>query len=237
MASYTFVPDSVLEPGDPIRSVDIIAIKDNIEHYAENNGTTTVFTTSGTWTKPATVKRVKVTVVGGGGSGSRSTGSATGGSGGGCAIKWINAASISGNVTVTVGTGGAATSSTANSSQAGSAGNTSSFGSFCSATGGQAGATSISLSNCIGGVGSGGDINLTGGEAKVSGSTAAKSGGDSFFGEGGLSNMETANGTTALSGFGFGSGGGAVGVNTGLINITTTSGAGANGIVIVEEYY
>lgn len=30
MSTWTNVPDSVLEPGDPIRSVDIIAIKNNI---------------------------------------------------------------------------------------------------------------------------------------------------------------------------------------------------------------
>jgi hypothetical protein len=73
MAEYTNIPDSSLEPGKPIRSVDIIALRDNIEHYAENNGTTQVFTSPGTWTKPATVKRVKVTVIGGGG-GCASTG-------------------------------------------------------------------------------------------------------------------------------------------------------------------
>lgn len=35
MAVFTIVPDSVLEPGDPIRSVDIIAIKDNPIAIAE----------------------------------------------------------------------------------------------------------------------------------------------------------------------------------------------------------
>ena len=35
MAVWTNVPDSVLEPGDPIRSVDIIAIKENPIAIAE----------------------------------------------------------------------------------------------------------------------------------------------------------------------------------------------------------
>jgi hypothetical protein len=35
MATWTNVPNSVLEPGDPIRSVDIIAIKENIIALSE----------------------------------------------------------------------------------------------------------------------------------------------------------------------------------------------------------
>ena len=85
--------------------------------------------------------------------------------------------------------GGGANSSTA--------GNTSSFGAYCSATGGQAGYT--------GGVGSGGDVNYTGG----SGSATGYSGGGgvaNYFGNGGSGGVGTASGQGAASG---GGGGGA----------------------------
>jgi hypothetical protein len=212
MASYTNVPDSVLEPGDPIRSVDIIAIKDNIEHYAENNGTTNVFTSPGTWTKPATVQRIKVTVVGGGGGGGRSApGSSGGGGGGGASIRWIPAPSIPGPVSVTVGAGG---SSAINST--GGTGGTSSFGAFLSATGGGGGANP----GIGGGAGNGssGDLNMRG-SSGYSFADARGRGGSSIYGG------ETLSGIGAL----YGGGGGSAS------NPTVTNGA--SGFVIVEEFY
>jgi hypothetical protein len=99
-----------------------------------------VFTSSGTYTVPAGVTAVKVTVIGGGGGGggasrgnsATSQGKASGGGGGGCAIEWITGLTPSDNIAVTVGTGGAGGVGASN----GTAGGTSSFGSFCSATGG-----------------------------------------------------------------------------------------------------
>jgi len=206
MASYTNVPDSVLEPGDPIRSVDIIAIKDNIEHYAENNGTTNVFTSPGTWSKPATVQRIKVTVVGGGGgklSGPIPAGNFASGGGGGSAIKWIPAPSIPGPVSVTRGAGAS-----------GSNGGTSSFGAFCSATGGIRGTTV----GGAGGGGSGGDLNISGGPG-APGPTGAP-GGPSILGAG-----STVSQNGGLHGGGAGPG------------PAPAALAGGNGVVIVEEFY
>jgi hypothetical protein len=101
------------------------------------------FTAPGTWTKPASVKFVKVTVIGAGGGRTETLPSTInfGGGNGGGAIKYIPGPSIPGPVAVTVGAG-----------VSGGTGGTSSFGAFCSATGGNAGAGS-------GGAGSGGDVN------------------------------------------------------------------------------
>ena len=141
-----------------------------------------VFTSSGTFTVPAGVTQVKVTVAGGGGSGgnARSTSTPTprgtnvgsayggGGGGGGVTIKYVTGLTPGGTVSVTVG---------------GSSG-TSSFGAFCSATGGgtaAAGVGNSSTAGGAGGTGSGGDINITGGVGRsansIVGTTTGSGGG------------------------------------------------------------
>jgi hypothetical protein len=128
-----------------------------------DQGQAVVFTSPGTWTKPATVKRIKVTVVGAGG-GATGIG---GGGGGGAAIKWIPAPSMPGPVSVTVGAGSTGP------------GGTSSFGPFASATGG--------LDRSSGGVGSGGDLNITGGggNSATTPTTSFARAGSSILGGGG----------------------------------------------------
>ncbi len=67
-----------------------------------------VFTSSGTWTKPTGITKVKVTVTGGGGGGGAGSGNWNakgGGGGGGTAIEVIDVSSVS-TVSVTVGSGG-----------------------------------------------------------------------------------------------------------------------------------
>ena len=91
-----------------------------------------VFTANGTFTIPAGITKVRVTVVGGGGGGSIG-----GGGGGGTATKFISGLTPGGTVSVTVGTGG---SGAGWLTSAGS-GTTSSFGAYCSATGGTGGFT------------------------------------------------------------------------------------------------
>jgi len=172
-----------------------------------------------TWTKPADLKAVKVTVVGAGGNGGASTpspGSAGGGGGGGgAAIEFIPAPSIPGPVAVTAGPG------------------TNSFGPFCSATAGSTGGSSASGAvGGGGGAGSGGTFNVTGGAGGPNDISAVTGGqgGPSVLGGGGAGANPGSNGA-AGGNYGGGGGGGARGpaVNTG--------GTGAPGIVVVEEFY
>jgi hypothetical protein len=124
-----------------------------------------VFTSSGTFTVPTGVTGVKVTVIGGGGGGGNATKTSTsgnpsvggGGGGGGCAIEYVTGLTGGSTVAVTVGAGGTAAG----------AGGTSSFGAYCSGTGGAAGG-SVSGAGLFGaggagGTGSGGNLNLSGG--------------------------------------------------------------------------
>ena len=201
-----------------------------------SNYAMTTFTAPGTWTKPTGLKAVKVTVVGGGGAGGSApaTPSAVsaiasgGGGGGGTAILYISAPTIPGPVPVTRG----------------AAGGTSSFGAFASATGGTAGATAGANTfggGGGGGTGSSGDLNIGGGGGGggyVGGNTPALggTGGSSTLGGGGEAVVRTSPGTqNGIAGKLYGGGGsGAVKLNTGP---GSTGGAGAAGVVIVEEFY
>jgi hypothetical protein len=109
-----------------------------------------VFTTSSFWMVPAGITKCKVTVVGGGGGSYQSydvSGYNPSTGAGGTAIKIITGLSPGLSITVTVGTGGRMDISP---------GGTSSFGAYCSATGG-------AVSGNGGGIGVGGTININGG--------------------------------------------------------------------------
>jgi len=198
-----------------------------------------VFTSSGTFTVPTGITKVKVTVVGGGGGGGGWAGSyaqnGIGGSGGGTAIKIISGLTPGGTVSVTVGTGGAAGGTGATSR--GGTGNTSSFGAYCSATGGAGGYNaSQSGGNApagVGGSGSSGDINLNGGGPSWGVNPGGCNegwniGGVSFLGTGGINNSA---GTDQSPIYG---GGGAGASLSGASVSATGMQAGATGIVIVE---
>ena len=118
---------------------------------------TTSFATAGaaTWTKPARCTKVIVKVVAGGGGGS---GHCESGGAGGYSEKVIDVTAVS-TVAVTVGAGGAATGYYAAAPQGG----TSSFGAYCSATGGYGANQNASHTGGHGGVGSSGDVNFLGG--------------------------------------------------------------------------
>ena len=139
------------------------------------NGQVQMFVSSGTFTVPLGVSRVRVRVWGGGG--------CDGGSGGGFALKEIDLGSTT-SVPITIGQGGtAATSPLFN-------GGSSSFGAYVSATGGNGqGGTA--------GTGIGGDINHSGGtgSANVGGGGAG-----SIFGDGGASVVGTSVGKNGGSG-------------------------------------
>lgn len=188
----------------------------------------TVGTASGTWTKPATVKSIKVTVVGGGGTGgigsgsgiiSQTTGYGGAGGGGGTAIRYYPAASIPGPQPYTVG----------------GAGGTSSFGvapiTVVSATGGGAGGNSPSSgvgTNGSGGAGSNGAININGGNGYSI--TDSPPGSPTIALAFGNSSLFSTSGNAVLYG-----GGGFGGRGQGPASNPGTTGAA--GVVIIEEFY
>jgi hypothetical protein len=179
--------------------------------------TVDVFSAPGTWTKPGTIKGIKVTVIGGGGTGGASTlptqpAAGGGGGGGGTAIEFIAAPALPGPVAVTAGAG------------------TNSFGAFCSATAGATAGVSPGK-GANGGSGSGGSINFGGSDGGNGFTGNGGMGGSSSLGGGGSGAQSTGNSSGSAGNNYGGGGGGAVGVPPAV------GGAGAPGIVIIEEFY
>ena len=202
-----------------------------------------VFTSNGTWNRPSGITKVKVIVTGGGGGGGG--GGATwnhgaGGDAGGTAIEFIDVSSTA-SATVTVGTGGNGGAYNTD----GSNGNTSSFGSFCSATGGRGGkkAATAPYTTHNTGVGSGGDINLYGGNGTSLGGgngndeTTGFVGGSSYWGGGaagaGNNTSDQYSYNAPYDALVYGAGGGPADE---AANTTGTGSNGAPGVVYVEEY-
>ena len=186
----------------------------------------TVFTASGSYTKPAGLKAVKVSAVGGGGGGAEGPSAQRGGGGGGAgtAIAHIPASVLAASETVTIGAGGAGGVTVGVS---GTAGGTTSLGTLLTAAGGGGGASSA------GGVAAGGagtelDYIKSGGHGSdgTSGTGGSGDGGNSAFGGGGRSGS---GGGIAGTIYGGGGGSGTGGVGSGA--------AGAQGIVIIEEFF
>jgi hypothetical protein len=191
---------------------------------------------SATWTIPAGVTKVKVTVVGGGGGGGNSGGSGTavtsGGGGGGCAVKYLTGLTPGNTLTYTVGSGGGV----------GSSGGTSSVSSgtqtitTISATGGAGGSqvgggsTSGYVNGGTGGSSSGGTLNMSGQgggmsyvDNATSGTYISGSGGSSVFGGGGNGN---GGGFSGGNGGAYGGGGGGA--------YAANGGSGSAGVIIFE---
>lgn len=181
-----------------------------------------------TWTKPAGLKYVEVEVVGGGGGGYSGYASPGGGGGaGGYSRKIIAAASLGATETVTIGIGGLKDAN----------GNDSSFGSHLT---GVKGLTGINKGGGMGGIGTGGDINIRGGGGSGGdvwnntgqGGMSGGTGGSSVLGGGGYS--EVVGYTGSMGGlFGGGGGGGASAKGSAAV----PGGPGGAGVVIIKEFY
>jgi len=182
--------------------------------------------TSATWTIPAGVTKVKVTLVGGGGGGGAdNSGSYTGGGGGagGYAIVYLTGLTAGNTLTYTVGAGGGG----GTGAGAGTSGGSTSLSSgtqtitTVTCTGGAGGGGSGGSGYGAGGAGgtaSNGTLNING----AAGGTYATSGGVSPFGGAGNASSGAATG--------YGSGGGGT---IGFI-ATGSGGAGKAGVIIFE---
>lgn len=210
-----------------------------------------VFTSGGTWSKPAGLKALLALVVAGGGGGGGTVGNGVdsgaggGGGAGGAAVSLIPAASLAATETVTVGSGGAGATGVGSS---GSAGGTSSFGAHLSATGGSGGVSRgatgslPSATGGAGGVGSNGNLwNSSGGgglgwQSPVT-DIMSGMGGASLVGCGGRG-VNPSGGSVAhgIAGASAGSGGSGSAVR-GATSSTGTGGAGAAGLVVLIEMF
>jgi hypothetical protein len=192
--------------------------------FASGLASVQVFTSSGTWTRPASITKVIMEVQGAGGSGSEygNNDYVCAGSGGGYSKKLLDVSSIS-TSTITVGAGGAAATT-----GAGSNGGLSSWAdgtNTVTGSGGTGGNVSVANTDIVGGAATGGDINIIGANGS-GGSTGEGVSHGSMFGFG---NKRAWTGEGHLpNAVGYG-GGGAGGYNI-------TSGSGGGGIIIVWEY-
>lgn len=208
---------------------------------------TTVFTASGTWTKPAGLAYVRAYGVGGGGQGGGGAATAAGqvaegagGSAGGYCESVLAASALAPTVTVTVGAGGTGGAAGA----AGNAGGASSFGSHWTAGGGGGGAagaataTNAVADGALGGTATGGNvINIVGSEGgngrvinlvhvMMNNGAASRLGAE-------VNGVAT--NTGGVAGVLYGSG--ASGARRSASQAAVAGANGAAGIVIVQEHY
>lgn len=204
-----------------------------------------VFTASGTYTKPAGVKKIHVLCVGGGGGGgyartaaAQSSGGSGGGAGG-CSESLLAEEDVASTVAITIGPGGAGGigGTPVNPTDGGDT----SFGALVVAKGGKAGVNAASAASWAVDGGLGGAAAAGTGQLKQSGGVGGPSLGASatvhFAGNGGNSRLG-AGGQGQRIGTGqpgeLGGGGGGV---SGSASEARNGGNGGNGICIVTEYY
>jgi len=253
MADWTNIPDATFDPDRPVLGSTHLAIVKNFEALAEGSAGAPqikriaieganyqVFTSSGTWTKPAGISNVFVEVYGGGAGGGAFRGgtvSLAGGTGGLFLFALIDGALVGSTVAVTVGAGGAAVIRTTSGTTAGNAGGNSSFGSFLATSQPTIGNGSF---RGIGVSGSAGGSTVYGGGAgggafrdDAAGTNGSSAGGVSIRnGNGGAGASSITGNATASAGVIPSGGGGSAASGGG----TVTSGAGARGEVRVWSW-
>ena len=138
-----------------------------------------VFTGNSTWNRPAGVRYIRVQVQAGAGGGS---GHGEGGGAGGYSERFLDVTGIS-SVGVTIGGEGGGTYY----ANAGGDGGASSFGPYCSASGGHGANRQNQHSGGVSGVGSGGNLNLHMGGGLSHHAYSAQSCADTYFGGGAVS--------------------------------------------------
>jgi hypothetical protein len=192
-----------------------------------------VFSSSGTFTVPDGVTALEVELWGAGGGSGGTTGSDSaggGGGGGGYTRHVITGLTAGAAISVTIGAGGTAGGAGAS----GGNGGTTSFGSYCSASGGGGGVgagAGVVGAGGNGGAGSGGDLNIDG----IPGGQGFSLGGGAWFSGLGGATFGTAPAgpgvasTSEVGGAGNFPGGGAAGSLLGAVG-----GTGAAGLAIVR---
>jgi hypothetical protein len=187
-----------------------------------------VFTSgSGTFTIPAGVTRLKVTVVGGGGgsSGAASAGHGRAGGGGGTAIKWLSALTPSNTLLYSVGAGGTAGASTPTNGGNGAASSVSSgTETITTITGNGGGGGNLATAAGDGGTATNGDLNIAGSPGN------SASAGASIFSNGIVSATTPDFRVVAVAGNGYG--GGAAAAVTPSSNVVGAAGSG--GLILFE---
>ena len=241
--TYWKVPVTVQNSGGAFVANDILCVM-----FSRSGDTVAApaiqsFTSSGTYTKTSGARVARIRGVAGGASGGGVSGlasnaaGASGGSAGGEFDFWLDVTAVT-TETVTIGAGGAAPVAGANG---GNAGGATSFGAWATANGGIGGSASVAstglavLAPTAGGTttGLGGRVGSYGfGGVRVSGTAATSgSGGSSRFGTGGIGIAAAGSG---IAGTGNGSGGSG-GMSSAAVD--RAGGAGAPGIVTIEEYF
>jgi hypothetical protein len=175
-----------------------------------------IFTSNGTWTltNKTDLKRIRVTCYGGGAGG----GGQSGGGGGGISQVVLEVTDLTTNVAVTIGSGGGS----------GSAGGTTSFGTYINATGGGAGSGYTGgTGGSGGGAGgaSGNPVYILGGQGAGNGETSQYPARNSSYSSGRMVGGGYGGNRSGQSGTGIRGGGGG------------SSASGAQGSIIVEEFY
>ena len=184
-----------------------------------------VFETNGTYSCPANVSHIKVEAVGGGQAGERNGSAAAttaqSGRGGNYGVKIIPRDDITSEVSVVIGSGGVGTTSSSGTPN----GSTTSFGAFMSVTGG--GESGIGTGADYYVQGEGGENGNNGGQTP-----AYNRGGSSYLGKG--ADLRTGN-SNGFNGQKYGGGGG--GAASTSSSAFKAGGSGANGVVIITEYF